>query len=84
MPGIGKMFHFFDPPRKASSNLVADNFAALHTVGGSPRDLISLHSHPSDQDRCGSDQDLEMARRPSIPKLSMKSAKGVWSVHSIT
>lgn len=81
LPGIGKMFHFFDPPTKPSSRRGNEGWVANNSVGGSPLDdMISLHERVSRN--CVSD--TSSARRPSVPKLSVRSVKGVWQVKTAT
>lgn len=81
LPGIGKMFHFFDPPTKPSSRRGHEGWVANQSVGGSPLDdMISLHERGS---RIFISE-TNSSRRPSVPKLSVRSVKGVWQVKTVT
>ncbi|KAJ4405906.1 hypothetical protein N0V82_010237 [Gnomoniopsis sp. IMI 355080] len=81
LPGIAKMFHFFDPPTKSTSRRGQEGWVANHSVGGSPvDDMISLHELGSRNYTSES----KSTRRPSVPKLSGRSVKGVWQVKTVT
>lgn len=80
LPGIAKLFHFFDPPDKPRSDRGEEGWAARHSIGGTPLDdFVELGDGSSRL--CVSENSSH--RRPSVPKLSIVSLKGVWQVRTM-
>lgn len=81
LPGIAKMFHFFDPPNAPLSHRGEEGWAARHSIGGTPLDdFVELGGTGSRI----SVSETSSNRRPIAPKLSIVNLKGVWQVRNIT